>query len=161
MTEDLSKIPPIVEGEFEDHDWRAAASKKPPDRKKADHRVVAVGPRLHPYSPQVVAVDEIEYVDEATGAKSTKRRFFRNEEHRSAWLGANEGPKAKRVRAPESKAATQVHAGAAEAVSVAATMPKAEVPSSHPSPLQAEVTKRTTEEQVFEKNVKPVVGKGA
>ena len=54
MTDELPEV--VYEGEFEDHEWRDAVSKKPTERRKADHRLVEKNPqpRMHPYGPNAV-----------------------------------------------------------------------------------------------------------
>jgi len=52
-----TELPEVVyEGEYEDHEWREAAAKKPTDRRKADHRLVDQHPqpRLHPFGSNAV-----------------------------------------------------------------------------------------------------------
>lgn len=88
----------VVDGEFEDHEWREAAATPEAKRTKAQARTVAAGPRSHPYGPDA-------HLDTA---RDGTKRWFPDRRARATYVQTHE---------PEEEAARTDRPGAAESVS--------------------------------------------
>jgi len=73
----------VLDGTFEDHEWRSAASKPADSRTKAEQPTYEAGPRSHPYSS--VAVLDI--------GQNGERRWFPNGEAAQVWKQTHETPR--------------------------------------------------------------------
>ena len=104
---DMSNVKPVIQGQFEDDEWRAAAAKKAGARNRREAQIVRRGPRLHPYSDSSVYVDES--VPETV-------RFFEDEDHYKAYTKKHEakGPPTSPIPPTDSPQA-QLDAKAAQA----------------------------------------------
>jgi hypothetical protein len=54
---------PVYDGEFEDHEWRAIAAKKEPDRTRAERIRYAQPPKRHPFPASDVHAEEVTFPD--------------------------------------------------------------------------------------------------
>jgi hypothetical protein len=77
----MTKLPEfVIDGAYEDHDWREAAANTG-KRTKAQERLVVAGPARHPYSSQA-------YRDEGEAADGVVR-WFPSREDRDRWYNVN------------------------------------------------------------------------
>jgi hypothetical protein len=95
----------VIDGSFEDHEWRVAAAKKAPDRSKAEARIYQAGPRLHPYGSKAV---------KHSGSDGTAR-WFPDPDGRDQWVRTHEHPKATAAESPAVAAASEGNAKQAAA----------------------------------------------
>jgi hypothetical protein len=70
----------VLDGTFEDHDWRNAASKPESARTKNEQRTFENGPRSHPYSSTA-------YLDKG---ENGEMRWFPNKEAAQVWKNQHE-----------------------------------------------------------------------
>jgi hypothetical protein len=103
----------VVDGEYEDHEWREIAASPEGKRTTAQARRFKEGPRLHPYGPNA-------YRDEADDGSV---RWFADRDARNAYVNTNEADtEARRMRAspteggPEQDRATRKGLESAERV---------------------------------------------
>jgi len=90
----------VAEGEFEDHEWRTAASKRQGQRNRAEQLRYEKGPRKHPYSDK-----HAHYVEPGEHGPG---KWFENKQRAEAWLAAHGGSAqqqapAQRARTPASQ----------------------------------------------------------
>ena len=78
---DMSNVHPVIHGEFEDDEWRAAVSKKAPQRNRREAQIVRRGPRSHPYSDASVYVDN---------SVPNTVRYFQDEDHHKVYTKKHE-----------------------------------------------------------------------
>jgi hypothetical protein len=77
----MTKLPEfVIDGSYEDEDWREAASNSG-KRTKAQERLIAAGPARHPYSSTA-------YRDEGEAADGVVR-WFPSREARDRWYNVN------------------------------------------------------------------------
>lgn len=77
----MTKLPEfVIDGAYEDHDWREAASNTG-KRTKAQERLVVAGPARHPFSANA-------YRDEGEAADGVVR-WFPSREDRDRWYNVN------------------------------------------------------------------------
>jgi len=70
----------VVDGEYEDHEWRAAAAKKAPRRSRVETLIYEKGPRRHPYP--------IDKAHKVPGSDREPARWFPNREAGEKWAAA-------------------------------------------------------------------------
>jgi hypothetical protein len=89
-------LPEVVwDGEFEDHEWRAIASKKDPDRTRAERIRLAQPPRRHPFQAGEVHVEEVTLSD-----GQVRTRYFPSRQDAKAFKAKHEtGDKKLRAKA--------------------------------------------------------------
>ena len=93
----------VVDGTFEDTEWRTAASKPKSQRTEAEQRTFEAGPRSHPYS-SIAVLDtgdngEKRWFPNAEAAQTWKQRFEAKRTSPKATVAASEGNVEKQVEA--------------------------------------------------------------
>jgi hypothetical protein len=93
MPKSTQALPPfVVDGEFEDTEWRDAAATIAPMRKKGERRVYDAGPRRHPYGASA-------YRDVKQDGTA---RWFESKQARDEYVNQNEPEEASRARGGDS-----------------------------------------------------------
>lgn len=84
------QLPPfVVDGEYEDHEWREIAADPEKRTRRTDARFRA-GPLVHPYGPNA-------YLDEKTVGDGTVRRWFPSREERDVYVNTHEAGESQRA----------------------------------------------------------------
>lgn len=121
----------VLDGTFEDHEWRSAASKKSTQRSRTEQVAAEKGPREHPYPPSKAFKLE--------AGEHGPAKWFPNEQAANAWASSHSGT----ARAAPSQQSN--------------TSPPPKAPAGYSAPKQAEITDPQTQEyaQEAERGEKP------